>query len=122
MYSCHNFVLHTAREIPAGLHLYEELSEGKPLFESFLINFQFNLLCVCFYWYVCIYICNIYFSYSNLLAQNLEPLKDLGILEGTKIFVWDGSQVITFIHDFLFLIAIFICLFYLTELVLEHNY
>lgn len=48
-----NFILHTAREVPAGLHLYEELSE----------------------------------------SQNLEPLKDLGILEGTKIFVWDGSQV-----------------------------
>ncbi|KFM66255.1 Ubiquitin carboxyl-terminal hydrolase 40, partial [Stegodyphus mimosarum] len=53
LYSSQEFVLHTAREVPAGLHLYEELSE----------------------------------------SQNLETLKDLGILEGTKVFVWDGLQV-----------------------------
>ncbi|GFX09973.1 ubiquitin carboxyl-terminal hydrolase 40 [Trichonephila clavipes] len=28
-----------------------------------------------------------------VVAQNLESLKDLGILEGTKIFVWDGKQL-----------------------------
>ncbi|GFS61409.1 ubiquitin carboxyl-terminal hydrolase 40 [Trichonephila inaurata madagascariensis] len=53
IYPSQDFVLHTAREVPAGLHLYEELSE----------------------------------------SQNLESLKDLGILEGTKIFVWDGKQL-----------------------------
>ncbi|CAL1267253.1 unnamed protein product [Larinioides sclopetarius] len=53
IYPSQEFVLHTAREVPAGLHLYEELSE----------------------------------------SQNFETLKDLGILEGTKIFVWDGKQL-----------------------------
>lgn len=45
-----------------------------------------------------------------IIAQNLEPLKDLGVLEGTKIFVWDGSQVIVFV---LIKISIFIFFFYL---------
>ncbi|XP_071040771.1 ubiquitin carboxyl-terminal hydrolase 40 isoform X3 [Parasteatoda tepidariorum] len=48
-----DFVFHMAREVPAGLHLYEELPESK----------------------------------------NYETLKDLGILEGTKIFMWDGEQI-----------------------------
>ncbi|KAG8184262.1 hypothetical protein JTE90_001081 [Oedothorax gibbosus] len=48
-----NFIMHTARNVPAGLHLYEELSE----------------------------------------SQNSESIKDLGITEGAKIFVWDGLQV-----------------------------
>lgn len=47
------FTLHVAREVPAGLHLYEELTS----------------------------------------AQNDTSLKDLGIFDGTKIFVWDGIQV-----------------------------
>ncbi|GIY31585.1 ubiquitin carboxyl-terminal hydrolase 40 [Caerostris extrusa] len=53
IYSSQEFILHIAREVPAGLHLYEVLPE----------------------------------------SLNLTSLKDLGILEGTRIFVWDGKQV-----------------------------
>ncbi|GIY64550.1 ubiquitin carboxyl-terminal hydrolase 40 [Caerostris darwini] len=53
IYSSQEFILHIAREVPAGLHLYEVLPE----------------------------------------SLNSTSLKDLGILEGTKIFVWDGKQV-----------------------------
>ncbi|XP_076349465.1 ubiquitin carboxyl-terminal hydrolase 40-like isoform X2 [Tachypleus tridentatus] len=48
-----DFIIHVVQELPAGLHLYEELT----------------------------------------FAQDTVVLKDLGILTGTKLFVWDGKQI-----------------------------
>ncbi|XP_054712261.1 ubiquitin carboxyl-terminal hydrolase 40-like [Uloborus diversus] len=52
-YSSQECVLHTAREVPAGLHIYDELTE----------------------------------------SQDFQPIKDLNILDGSKIFIWDGKQI-----------------------------
>lgn len=95
--------LHIARQLPAGLHLFEELTRK-------FITLGLLRLVVCLT--VCLFRFRLLFNllpimwYFLIVEHPEKSLLQSGVHDGTDLFLWNGEEVkiVVFLHFFFFFV------------------
>ena len=84
--------LHIARQLPAGLHLFEELTRK---FITSRLLYLVVCLTVCLFRFRLILLFNLLpiLWYFLIVAHPEKSLLQSGVHDGTELFLWNGEEV-----------------------------